>query len=250
MVPENDMHMYYKKGIVYGYRAEERLEERDDVDGADDGIEVRHGGLRWRQLGFAVAHCKLDRRVANFMNVLCYQGVYRYALMEMGLDVSDIPIGMVSNVHLERCEELLLELLKRLKLMEAVGLKAEFYLVWNCVSVGHMYVAYALETVRDITVASYLIGDMTGPTIDDPLSKRYKKLGCSISSMEKGLNKYHMILTYLERTYEPIEVGDHFGRAIVCFDAAVEAAKYAFMAVDRPEGFLILAIVSLGEQVL
>lgn len=40
-----------------------------------------------------------------------------------------------------------------------------------------------------------------------------------------------------------------FGRAIVCSDAAAEAARYGFTAVDRPEGFLVLAIVSLGEEI-
>lgn len=40
-----------------------------------------------------------------------------------------------------------------------------------------------------------------------------------------------------------------FGRAIVCSDAAAEAARYGFTAVDRPEGFLVLAVASLGDQV-
>ena len=40
-----------------------------------------------------------------------------------------------------------------------------------------------------------------------------------------------------------------FGRAIVCSDAAAEAARYVFTAVDRPEGFLVLAIASLGQQI-
>lgn len=40
-----------------------------------------------------------------------------------------------------------------------------------------------------------------------------------------------------------------FGRAIVCSDAAAEAARYGFTAVDRPEGFLILAVASLGDQI-
>lgn len=35
----------------------------------------------------------------------------------------------------------------------------------------------------------------------------------------------------------------------MCSDAAAEAAKYGFTAVDRPEGFLVLAIASLGQQI-
>lgn len=35
----------------------------------------------------------------------------------------------------------------------------------------------------------------------------------------------------------------------MCSDSATEAAKYGFTAVDRPEGFLILAVASLGEEI-
>lgn len=41
-----------------------------------------------------------------------------------------------------------------------------------------------------------------------------------------------------------------FGKAIVCSDASAEAARYGFTAVDRPEGFLVLAVASLGDQTL
>lgn len=36
----------------------------------------------------------------------------------------------------------------------------------------------------------------------------------------------------------------------MCSDAAAEAARYGFTAVDRREGFLILAVVSLGEKMI
>lgn len=67
--------------------------------------------------------------------------------------------------------------------------------------------AAAFETVRDIIVASHLIGDMES-TLDDPLFDRYKKLGCSISPLEKDSNDYKMIVNYLEKTYEPYKVGE------------------------------------------
>lgn len=68
--------------------------------------------------------------------------------------------------------------------------------------------AAAVETIRDINVASRLIGDMSGSTLDDPLFDRYKKLGCSISSVEKDTEDYKMVANYLEKTYEPIKVGE------------------------------------------
>uniref|UniRef100_A0A7N2KM01 Poly [ADP-ribose] polymerase n=1 Tax=Quercus lobata TaxID=97700 RepID=A0A7N2KM01_QUELO len=138
-------------------------------------------------------------------------------------------------------------------------------------------------------------------------------------ALDKDSDDYKMILNYLQKTYEPVKVGDieygvsvdnifavetnahssydeikklpnkvllwcvvykffftgtrtsnllrhlhkgylpsichlpvpgyMFGRAIVCSDAAAEAARYGFTAVDRPEGFLVLAIASLGDQI-
>lgn len=71
-----------------------------------------------------------------------------------------------------------------------------------------MQAASPLEAIRDINVASRLIGDMSGSTLDDPLSDRYKKLGCKITPLDKESDDYKMILNYLEKTYEPIKVGE------------------------------------------
>ncbi|EXB38460.1 Poly [ADP-ribose] polymerase 3 [Morus notabilis] len=366
-VPERPLHLYYKKGKVGDDpNAEERLEEWEDEDNAvkefvrlfeevtgnefepwerekkiqkkplkfypidmADEVEVRHGALGLRQLGVAVAHCKLEPLVANFMKVLCSQEIYRYALMEMGLDSPDLPIGVASNVHLKRCEEVLLKFVETVKSMKESGRKAEA--VWSDFSQRWFTLmpstrpfifrdfqeladhgASAFETVRDITVASSLIGDMSGSTLDDPLSDRYNKLDCSISALETNSDDYKMILNYLEKTYEPFKVGDieygisvdnifvvqpkacpsfeeikklpnkmllwcgsrssnmlrhlhrgflpsvcslpvpgyMFGRAIVCSDAAAEAARYGFTAADRPDGFLVLAVASLGNDII
>ncbi|KAF6172097.1 hypothetical protein GIB67_029515 [Kingdonia uniflora] len=246
-VPEESLHLYFKKGKVGDDpRAEERLEEWEDVDGVvkkfirlfeeltgnkfepwekekkflkkprkfypidmDDGVDVRHGSLGHRQLGVAATHCQLESLVANFMKVLCSQEIYRYALMEMGYDSPDLPMGMLSNLSSK---------------------------------------------------------------------KIYEKLGCPVSPLEKEPEDYKMILKYLEKTYKPIKVEDisygvtvenifavepsacpslddmkkllnQFGKAVVCTDAAAEAAVYGFTAVDRPDRFLVLAIASLGDTI-
>ncbi|CAA0810685.1 Poly [Striga hermonthica] len=366
VVPENRLYMYYKKGRIGDEAgAEETLDEWQDMNAAlkeftrlfeeitgneflpwekekkiqkkmykffpvdiDDGVEVRHGALALRQLGAAAAHCKLIPKVANFMKVLCSQEIYRYALMEMGLDFPDLPLGMVTDIHLKRCEEVLLEFVKKLMETNVAGLKeaalwSDFsqrvftlmpstrpYVFRDFSDIADHGVA-AFETVRDINVASRLIGDMSGATLDDPLSDRYKKLGCTINPVDKEADDYKMIAKYLEKTYEPVKVGEisyrvtiddvfavevsagpsleeimklpnkallwcgtrtsnllrhlkkgflpaacflpvpgyMFGKAIVCSDAAAEAAKYGFTAVDRPEGFMILAVASLGENI-
>ncbi|XP_031400623.1 protein ADP-ribosyltransferase PARP3 isoform X2 [Punica granatum] len=366
-VPEGQLNLYYKRGKVGDDpNAEERLEEWEDEGNAvkefarlfeeitgnefepwerekkfqkkllkfypidmDDGVDVRYGGLGIRQLGAAAAHSKLEPMVANFMKVLCSQEIYRYALMEMGYDSPDLPTGMLTNLHLQRCEELLEEFIEKVKSAKETGQKAEA--IWSDYSqrwftLMHStrpfifrdyqeiadHAAAPLESVRDITVASHLIGDLTGATIDDPLSDRYKKLGCKVSPVDKDSDDYKMIVNYLEKTYEPVKVGDisygasvenifavessaapsyeeikklpnkvllwcgtrssnllrhlqkgflpaicslpvpgyMFGKAIVCSDAAAEAARHGFTAVDRPEGFLVLAIASLGDEIM
>ncbi|KAL8217138.1 hypothetical protein R6Q57_023975 [Mikania cordata] len=142
MVPENRLHLYMKKGKVGDdARAEERVEEWQNVNDAikefaklfeeltgndfepwerekkiqkkpqkfypvdmDDGYDVRYGGLGLRQLDAAAVHCKLDPIVANFMKVLCGQEIYRYALMELGLDAPELPVAMLTNLHIKICE--------------------------------------------------------------------------------------------------------------------------------------------------
>lgn len=71
-----------------------------------------------------------------------------------------------------------------------------------------MQVVSAFETVRDINAASRIIGDMSGSTLDDPLFEVYKKLRCSMTPVEKEARDYKMIAKYLEKTYEPLKVGE------------------------------------------
>ncbi|XP_010326979.1 protein ADP-ribosyltransferase PARP3-like isoform X2 [Solanum lycopersicum] len=366
MSSENRLHMYLRRGRNGdSLRADDKLEEWENVDYAikefarlfeemtgnefehwerekkihkkhhkfypidiDDGIEVRHGALGLRQLGSAAAHSKLDSVVANFMKVLCSQEIYRYALMELVHDSPEIPIGMLTNFHLRRCEEILLHFVEKIKSMketgpEAEGVWHEFSQMWFTLMPSTRpftfrdytdlaeHAASAYETIRDINFASRIIEDMSGSTLDDPLFECYKKLRCSVSPLEKESDDYKMIVNYLEKTYEPVQVGDMsygisvenifaveasacpsldeikglpnkvllwcgtrssnllrhlqkgflpsvcslpvsgymFGRAIVCTDAAAEAARYGFTAVDRPESFLVLAVASLGDEI-
>ncbi|XP_047316975.1 protein ADP-ribosyltransferase PARP3-like [Impatiens glandulifera] len=367
MVPNEGLHMYFKKGRIGGddAREEERVKQWENVESAieefvrlfeeltgnefepwerekkfekknyklyptdmADGMDVRHGGLGLQQLEVAVAHSKLDPIAANFMKILCSQEIYRYAIMELGLDLPDLPVGMLSDFHLKRCEGLLVDFPQILESTEKTCQKAIAW--WGDISCRWFsllpssrpmllrdfhdladHAASTLETVRDITMASHFIGDMTEPTLDDPLFDRYKKLGCSVSTLDKVSDDYKMIVKYLETTYEPFIVGDvnygvsiknilavdptacpsydeiknlpnkyllwcgtkssnllrhlhkgflpsicwlpqpgyMFGRSIVCYDTSAAAARYGFTSVDRPDGFLVLAIASLGDQI-
>ncbi|KAG6532522.1 hypothetical protein ZIOFF_006368 [Zingiber officinale] len=248
----------------------------------------------------------------------------------MGYDSPDLPMGMLTDFHLKRGEE---ELLKFREVIEKASKlsKVEANLLWDDFSCKWFtlmhstrpyvlrsyqeladHVAAGFEGIRDVNVASRLIGGVFDcATVDDPLSDQYSKLGCSITSVERESEEYEMIVKYLQTTYEPVKVGEvaygmavenvfaiqssagpsyeeiktppnkillwcgtttsnllrhlhkgllpavcqipvpgyMFGRAIVCSNASAEAARYGFTAVDRPDGFLFLGIVSLGEKI-
>ncbi|XP_073133427.1 protein ADP-ribosyltransferase PARP3-like [Henckelia pumila] len=365
VVPENGLYMYLKRGdICDNSSVEEHLDELENVNDAtkefakhfeqltgnefeswgrekkihkklhklfpidmDDGVEVRHGALGLRQLR-VVAISKLEPKVANLLKVLCSQDIYRYALTEIGRDVTELPLGMVTDIHLNECETELLQFVEKLKCHKEKGMEREalwadfsqrmFTLMpstkpYNFQEPNDIadHAVSAFETLRDINAASRLIGDMSSSTLGDPLFDFYKKLGCSISPIEKEMEDHKMIAQYLGRTYEPVKVGEisfgvsienifavelsacpsledinklpnkvllwcgtrssnllrhlhggfvpaqcflpvpgyMFGKAIVCTDAAAEAARYGFTAVDRLHGFLVLAVASLGEHI-
>ncbi|KAL2899465.1 Poly [ADP-ribose] polymerase 3 [Bienertia sinuspersici] len=287
-VPDQQLYLYYKKGKVGD---DPKAEERQEVWENDDGVEVRYGGLAVRQLGAAAAHSKLDPVTANFMKILCSQEIYRYALMEMGLDSPDMPAGMVTDLHMKRCEDALLQFIENVKSQKEGGPKAEalwseFSSKWFTLMHSTRpfifkdfqeladHAAAHLESLRDINVASRLIGDMSGSTLDDPWQNAYDvsvdnilavelNAGPSYGDIKKLPNKVLLwcgtrssnLLRHLQKGFLPSicslpAPGYMFGRAIVCSDASAEAARYGFTAIDRPEGFLVLAVASLGDKIV
>ncbi|EFJ15760.1 hypothetical protein SELMODRAFT_422701 [Selaginella moellendorffii] len=294
----------------------------------DDVCDARAGGLQDQQLGVVAVHCKLDPKVARFCKCLFSQAVYRHAMFEMGINSPELPLGSLSEFHFKRCEECLLEFADFLR-KESDSKKHEqmcldFSNKWfSLVPSTHPTVisdiahltelgASVLESLKAISVASHIIGDMTGDTLDDPLSDRYAKLNSTMTCVDKESDDYKMVQKYLEKTYEPVKYDDvsvsivmeelfmvessagpsfeevdklknkvllwcgtrtcnlistlaqgmqpaiynapvpgyMFGKGLYCTDASCKAASYAFTGVDRPEGFLMLAVVGLGDNVL
>ncbi|KAI7982974.1 Protein ADP-ribosyltransferase PARP3 [Camellia lanceoleosa] len=295
-VPNTGLHLYYTKGRASDdTKAEERLEERENVDGAvkefaklfeeltgnefepwerekkfqkkpqkfypvdmGDGGDVRHGGLGLRQKGVAVAHCKLDPFVANFMKVLCSQEIYRYALVEMGLDSPDLPMAMLSDVHLKRCEAILLQYVETVKTLKETRQKPravwlDFSMKWF--TLLHSTRPFIFHDYNDLAHHSYGVSvdkifaaELSACPSYDEIKKMPNKAllwrGTQSSNLLRHLHKG--LLPSICSL--PVQ-GYMLGRAIICSDAAAEATTYGFTAVDRPDGFLVLAIASLGEQI-
>ncbi|KAL2620807.1 hypothetical protein R1flu_001012 [Riccia fluitans] len=300
------------------------------------GVDVRAGGLGVRQLETAAARCHLDPRLVETLKILLSQEVYRLAMTELGLDAPDLPTGNLTVWHVNFCRKLLDEFGEYLKRGDKdVDRKARFCLDFSnkwfsmlhslrpvIIDSFHLLAelgAAKLETVRDISYVSRLIGDISGGTVDDPISKCYKKMGCEMTALDREGEDFKMIEKYFTTTMDPLKEADGrhapaqeyncliedalmikskaapsfdqmkkmpnkillwygmrtsnllacmsrgfepaiteipgmpgycFGRGYYCSDAACKAAKYGFTAVNRADGFAVLAVVSLGKRIL
>ncbi|CAM6092715.1 unnamed protein product [Calypogeia fissa] len=291
------------------------------------GVDARAGALEGRQLGVAALHSRVDSRVVAFPTTLFSQEVYRHAMSEIGVDAPDLPTGNLTDWHIEFCQKYLVEFCEYLKTGNDNEQKTEQicldfsnkwftllhstrpFIIRNLGELSEL-AAPTLETVRDISHASRLLGDMTGDTLDDPIADRYAKMKCLMTPLDREGDDFKMILNYFSKTMEPLKFPDgeynvtvedileleskagpslediqkvhnrmllwcgmrtsnlfaalhrgmlpaiinapapnySFGKGIYFTDAAAKAAQYGFTAVDRPEGFLLLAIVGLEDR--
>ena len=60
-----------------------------------------------------------------------------------------------------------------------------------------------LEALRDIELASKLIGSTGEDTDEDPLDVNYKKLKCDIVPLPHDSDDFQLVKKYLERTHAP-----------------------------------------------
>jgi poly [ADP-ribose] polymerase len=60
-----------------------------------------------------------------------------------------------------------------------------------------------LEALRDIELASKLIGSTGDDTDEDPLDVNYRKLKCDIIPLPHDSDEFKLIKKYLERTHAP-----------------------------------------------
>lgn len=84
-----------------------------------------------------------------------------------------------------------------------IGKWQSYLFCGNC-----LQAAPTLDSLRAISLASQLIGDLTGATLDDPLADRYLKLGCEITPLDHEGEDFKMIHNYLTKTFEPVKFMD------------------------------------------
>ncbi|KAJ7548963.1 hypothetical protein O6H91_07G034900 [Diphasiastrum complanatum] len=190
------------------------------------GYDACAGALHFRQVAVCAAHTKLDPHVAEVCKLIFSQESYRFALSEYGHLIPDLPLGNLTEFHIHRCEEILHGFAKYLKESKDEGIKRDITCVdksnrWysllysirplvftDIVELAEL-AAPALECVRDISIASQLIGNMTEETsLDDPFDDRYSKLNHKFRVIDKKSPDYDMVQNYLQKTYEPVQFED------------------------------------------
>lgn len=64
------------------------------------------------------------------------------------------------------------------------------------------------ESVRDISYASRLLGDMAGDKGEDLIADRYAKMDCLMTPVDREGDDYKMILNYFSTTMEPLKYAE------------------------------------------
>lgn len=160
---------------------------------------------------------KLDPRVISLMKMLFDIETYKAAMVEFEINMSEMPLGKLSKRNIEQAFQVLTEvqnvlssdnLDKRNSLL--VDASNRFFTL-----VPHVHPQIIsneealkskidmLEALRDIELASKLIGSTGGDADEDPLDINYKKLCCDIVPVPHDSDDFRLVKLYLERTHAP-----------------------------------------------
>ncbi|EFJ15632.1 hypothetical protein SELMODRAFT_422698 [Selaginella moellendorffii] len=85
----------------------------------------------------------------------------------------------------------------------------------------------------------HILGDMSGDTLNDPLSDRYAKLKSTMTCVDKESDDYKTVQKHLEKTYEPVMHDDVSVRGLVIVQSA---------SLVRPGGRILLKSADFLEH--
>ncbi|KAG6550433.1 hypothetical protein Mapa_008396 [Marchantia paleacea] len=159
----------------------------------------------------------LDPRVISILKMMFDVETFRAAMMEFEINMSEMPLGKLSKRHIERGFQVLTEIQNLMNMSsdqpQKEGLLIDasnrfFTLIPsvqpNVINSEKMLKTKIdmLETLRDIEIASQLIGSV-GDTEEDPIDVHYKKLRCGIDPIPHDSDDFRLVKRYLERTHAP-----------------------------------------------
>lgn len=196
---------------------------------------------------------KLDPRVISLMRMLFDIETYKAAMMEFEINMSEMPLGKLSRRNIDQAFQVLTEIQnifgsnnsekRNSLLMDASN---RFFTL-----VPHVHPRIIsdeealkskidmLEALRDIELASKLIGSTGGGTDEDPLDINYKKLCCNIVPVPHDSDDFELVKRYLERTHAPTHTEWNLELEDV-YTVAREGEEDAFLSQKEKHGNCML----------
>ncbi|KAL2609830.1 hypothetical protein R1flu_028403 [Riccia fluitans] len=159
----------------------------------------------------------LDPRVISLLKMIFDVETFRAAMMEFEINLSEMPLGKLSKRHIERGFQVLTEIQDLMNMSndhpQKEGLMVDasnrFFTLIPSVQPNVIKDERTLktkidmlETLRDIEIASELIGSV-GDSDEDPIDIHYKKLRCGIDPIPHDSDDFKLVKRYLERTHAP-----------------------------------------------
>lgn len=181
-------------------------------------LEIDYGVVSPPQDGKLLgSRSRLHPRVVSVMKMLFDMETYRAAMLEFEINMSEMPLGKLSKQNIDQGFQVLTEIQNIFRsaksekqdslLMDASN---RFFTL-----IPHVHPRVIgneddlkmkidmVEALRDIEIASKLIGSTGTDTDEDPLDLNYKKLQCEIVPVPHESADFELVKRYLEKTHAP-----------------------------------------------
>ncbi|CAN6467702.1 unnamed protein product [Victoria cruziana] len=186
------------------------MDYNDDADGKDTGKFDRPN------VSSQLRETKLDRRVAQFISLICDISMMKQQMLEIGYNAEKLPLGKLSKSTIMKGYEVLG------RISDVIGssdkkkldtLSGEFYTViphdfgfrkmreFVIDTPQKLKQKLALvEALGEIEVATKLLKD-EDEMQDDPLYAHYERLKCNLEPLEVDCQEYSMVEEYMKNTH-------------------------------------------------
>eukprot|EP00029_Vermamoeba_vermiformis_P007076 TRINITY_DN2952_c0_g1_i1.p1 TRINITY_DN2952_c0_g1~~TRINITY_DN2952_c0_g1_i1.p1 ORF type:complete len:941 (+),score=268.76 TRINITY_DN2952_c0_g1_i1:48-2870(+) len=191
---------------------------------------------------FDKSKSKLDQRLASLIELMFDTKAMKRALIEMEIDVQQMPLGKLSKNHLMEGYKVLTEIQELIKLGNApkakfVDATNRFYtLIPHSFGMDNPTIIDSQEQLQEKVDLIYSLLEMEIATTllrsadddtDDPLESHYKKLNCAMEPLDHDSDEFQMIKEYVKNTHAPTHT-DYTLKLQEVFkvDRANESANY------------------------
>ncbi|KAJ4750030.1 Poly [ADP-ribose] polymerase [Rhynchospora pubera] len=160
---------------------------------------------------------KLERRIADFISLICNVNMMKQQMMEIGYNAEKLPLGKLSKSTILKGYEVLKRIsdeIGQARRSTLEQLSGEFYTViphdFGFKKMSEFVIDTPqklkekldlVEALGEIEIATKLLEEE--PDVeDDPIYTRYKQLKCELTPLETNSQEFSMIKRYMLNTYE------------------------------------------------